>query len=84
VLCIEGLQVATPAATMYVWAQLPERAQDSVTSAAGGDNRRCRFTWCWIWQIRRRVRPFALVHAQAVLEAAVERMAPSGLQLTEG
>jgi len=27
---------------------------------------------------------FALVHAPAVLEAAVERMAPSGLQLTEG
>jgi len=58
----QGLQVATPAATMYVWAQLPEPwAQDSVT-----------FALSW-WrqpalplhlvldlQIRRRVRPVCL------------------------
>ena len=74
----QGLQVSTPAATMYVWAKLPEPwAQDSVTfctqlvettgvAASPGAG----FGKFGEGYVR-----FALVHAPAVLETAVERMA---------
>lgn len=74
----QGLQVSTPAATMYVWAKLPEPwAQDSVTfctqlvettgvAASPGAG----FGKFGEGYVR-----FALVHDPAVLEAAVERMA---------
>lgn len=74
----QGLQVSTPAATMYVWAKLPEPwAQNSVTfctqlvettgvAASPGAG----FGKSGEGYVR-----FALVHDPAVLEAAVERMA---------
>lgn len=74
----QGLQVSTPAATMYVWAKLPEPwARDSVTfctqlvettgvAASPGAG----FGKSGEGYVR-----FALVHDPAVLEAAVERMA---------